>query len=99
MPPLRVSAVHQKEKEGSMSIKRLLPVLAIVASLAFVVAACGDDGTSNASGDGGGSSSKAADLSGTIRIDGSSTVFPFAEAAGELFNEDNPNVKITVGES
>jgi phosphate transport system substrate-binding protein len=83
-----------------MSIKRLLPVLAIVASLAFVVAACGDDGTSNASNDGGGGSSNSSgDLSGTIRIDGSSTVFPFAEAAGELFNEDNPDVKITVGES
>jgi phosphate transport system substrate-binding protein len=80
-----------------MSIKRLLPVLAIVASLAFAVAACGSD---NGSGSGnGGSSNASADLSGTIRIDGSSTVFPFAEAAGELFNEDNPNVKITVGES
>ena len=38
-------------------------------------------------------------LSGTIRIDGSSTVFPFAEAAGELFNEENPDVQITVGQS
>jgi phosphate transport system substrate-binding protein len=83
-----------------MRVKRLLPVLAIVASLAFVAAGGGDDGTSNASNDGGDSSSNAsADLSGTIRIDGSSTVFPFAEAAGELFNEDNPDVKITVGES
>jgi phosphate transport system substrate-binding protein len=56
--------------------------------LAIGVAACGDD-------DGGGSS----DLSGTIRLDGSSTVFPFAQAAAELFNEDNPNVKISVGEA
>jgi len=56
--------------------------------LAIGLAACGDDG-------GGGSS----DLSGTIRLDGSSTVFPFAQAAAELFNEDNPNVKISVGEA
>jgi phosphate transport system substrate-binding protein len=86
------------EKEGSMTIKRLLLVLAMVASLAFVVAGCGgdDDSTGEASTDGGAASG---DLSGTIRIDGSSTVFPFAEAAGELFNEENPNVKITVGES
>ena len=81
-----------------MRIKRLLLVLAMVASLAFVVAACGDE--ENGSADvrrspGGGRR----DLSGTIRIDGSSTVFPFAEAAGELFNEENPDVKITVGES
>ena len=39
------------------------------------------------------------ELSGTIRIDGSSTVFPFAEAAGELFNEEQPNVQVTVGAS
>jgi phosphate transport system substrate-binding protein len=72
----------------------------MVASLAFVVAACGDDGGSNAASDGSSSSSEeGGDLSGTIRIDGSSTVFPFAEAAGELFNEENPDVKITVGES
>jgi phosphate transport system substrate-binding protein len=82
-----------------MRINRLLLVLAMVASLAFVVAACGDDEGSNAASDGGSSSDAPADLSGTIRIDGSSTVFPFAEAAGELFNEDNPDVKITVGES
>jgi phosphate transport system substrate-binding protein len=56
--------------------------------LAIGLAACGDD-------NGGGSS----DLSGTIRLDGSSTVFPFAQAAAELFNEDNPNVKISVGEA
>jgi phosphate transport system substrate-binding protein len=72
-----------------------------VAARAFVVAACGgDDNGGAASSDGSSSSgSSSGDLSGTIRIDGSSTVFPFAEAAGELFNEDNPNVKITVGES
>jgi phosphate transport system substrate-binding protein len=82
-----------------MRINRLLLVLAMVASLAFVVAACGGDDDGAASSGGGGSSDASGDLSGTIRIDGSSTVFPFAEAAGELFNEDNPNVKITVGES
>ena len=39
------------------------------------------------------------ELSGEIRIDGSSTVFPFAQAAAELFNEEQPNVQITVGQS
>ena len=56
--------------------------------LALGVAACGDDG--GTSGGGG-------ELSGNIRIDGSSTVQPFAEAAAELFNEENPDVRITVG--
>ena len=36
---------------------------------------------------------------GSIAIDGSSTVYPFAQAAAELFNEDNPDVKISVGQS
>jgi phosphate transport system substrate-binding protein len=38
-------------------------------------------------------------LSGKIAIDGSSTVFPFAQAAAELFNEAEPDVRITVGQS
>jgi phosphate transport system substrate-binding protein len=88
------------EKEGSMITKRLLLVLAVAAALALGVAACGGDDDSSGGGASSGSSdSSGGDLSGTIRLDGSSTVFPFAEAAGELFNEENPNVKITVGES
>ncbi len=41
----------------------------------------------------------AVDLKGSIAIDGSSTVYPFAQAAAELFNEENPDVKISVGQS
>ena len=44
-------------------------------------------------------SSSGGDLKGSIAIDGSSTVYPFAQAAAELFNEDNPDVKISVGQS
>jgi phosphate transport system substrate-binding protein len=54
------------------------------------VAACGDDDDS--SGGGG-------DLSGSIRIDGSSTVAPLSEPMGELFNEENSGVNVTVGTS
>jgi phosphate transport system substrate-binding protein len=36
-------------------------------------------------------------LSGTILLDGSSTVGPFAEAAAELFMNENPGVQVTVG--
>src|SRR5215217_3373067 len=79
-----------------MRNKRILPVLAVCSALAFVIAACGDDdesGGSNAASSGNGDGG----LSGTIAIDGSSTVGPFTEAAAELFNEENPDVKITVG--
>ena len=78
-----------------MTIKTLLPALAL--ALALGVAACGSDDEGTASGSGGGGGDQA--LSGKIAIDGSSTVAPFAQAAAELFNEENPDVQITVGAS
>src|SRR5215210_1860057 len=60
--------------------------------LATGLAACGGDDDSSAS-------SGSSDLSGAIKLDGSSTVFPFAQAGAELFNEDNSDVKISVGEA
>jgi phosphate transport system substrate-binding protein len=75
-----------------MRKNRLLPALAMAGALAFGVAACGDDnGSSDSSG------SADSELSGKITIDGSSTVGPFTEAAAELFNEEHPGVKVTVG--
>jgi phosphate transport system substrate-binding protein len=76
-----------------MRIKTLMPVLAL--ALALGVAACGGDDESSASVGGGGDQA----LSGKIAIDGSSTVAPFTQAAAELFNEENPDVQITVGTS
>ena len=67
--------------------------LAATGVMALGVAACGDD--SKDSGGGGGGK----DLSGSIKIDGSSTVGPFAQAAAEAFKGDNPNVKVSVGTS
>jgi phosphate transport system substrate-binding protein len=71
---------------------RKLLAFAACGAVAVGVAACGDD---DDSGGGGGSG----DLSGTIRIDGSSTVGPFAQAAAEEFQAQNPNVRVTVGTS
>ncbi len=34
-----------------------------------------------------------------VKIDGSSTVFPIAEKAAELFQKENPNIRVTVGVS
>ncbi len=55
------------------------------------VGACGGDDEPSTSGASGG------EISGKITIDGSSTVEPFAQAAAELFNEENSGVDITVG--
>ena len=70
--------------------------LAFVAAavMALGVIACGDDDDGGNEGGGGGG-----DLSGTIKIDGSSTVAPLSEAAAELFQAENPKVRVTVGTS
>lgn len=73
---------------------RILAVTALSGVLAFGVAACGDDDSSSSDSGSSGSS-----LSGTIKIDGSSTVFPFAQAAAEQFKGENSGVNISVGES
>ncbi|MDZ8106744.1 MAG: PstS family phosphate ABC transporter substrate-binding protein [Nostoc sp. DedQUE12a] len=38
-------------------------------------------------------------LSGTVRVDGSSTVYPISEAMAEEFQKANPGVKVTVASS
>jgi phosphate transport system substrate-binding protein len=72
--------------------RKIALALASVALAAgsLAVAGCGDDDD----GDSGSS-----DLSGTITIDGSSTVAPLSEAAAELFQQENPDVRVTVGTS
>lgn len=76
-----------------MRIRSSAAALGTCAALALGLAACGDD--DNSSGDSGSKST----LSGSISIDGSSTVGPLIQAAAELFNQENPDVQITVGQS
>jgi phosphate transport system substrate-binding protein len=75
---------------------RKLLVFAVCGALALGAAACGDDDDDSGGNGGGGGGG---DLSGTIRIDGSSTVAPFAQAAAEEFSATNPGVRVTVGTS
>ena len=37
------------------------------------------------------------DISGTLKLDGSSTVYPIAEATAEEFQKSNPAARVTVG--
>ncbi|SRR6266540_2082867 len=76
-------------------MKNILISIAACGALALGAAACGGDDDGNASANTGGGGN----LSGNIKIDGSSTVAPFAQAAQEAFQGENPNVKITVGTS
>ena len=75
-----------------MISKQWLLAAGMSAVLALGVAACGCDDSSSSTSTSA-DSGTATDLSGKITIDGSSTVQPFAQAAAELFNEDNPDVE------
>jgi len=78
-------------------MKKILISIAACGVLALGATACGGD--DDDSGGGSANASTGGDLSGTIKIDGSSTVAPFAQAAQEAFQGEDPNVKITVGTS
>jgi phosphate transport system substrate-binding protein len=76
---------------------------AVLVALLMVTAACGDDDGETATPGGDGSTTTAAGgdsggeaLSGTIRVDGSSTVGPFSEVAAELFMDANSGVRVDV---
>src|SRR5688572_10831075 len=70
----------------SQSLRTISAV--VLCSLAF---ACGRGETTTGNSESGGG------LSGTVQIDGSSTVFPISEAVAEEFQKKNPDVRVTVG--
>jgi phosphate transport system substrate-binding protein len=82
---------HLKSREAARPpLTHVFPAAIVAVVLAFAFAACGgDDNSGNGNGN----------LSGTISIDGSSTVGPLTEIAAELFREENRDVRITVGVS
>lgn len=80
-----------------MQISKILIPSAIALLMGSALIGCGPKGeetTNGASGSSGGSSEKVA---GELNIEGSGTVFPIAAALTELFNGENPDVKVTVG--
>ncbi|TCP69362.1 PstS family phosphate ABC transporter substrate-binding protein [Baia soyae] len=73
-----------------MSLKKIGLALVAVALTASTLTGCGQGASKDAG---------ATKASGSIKIDGSSTVFPITEAVAEEFQKANPNVKVTVGVS
>jgi len=73
---------------------RLVVGAALVLALSLVVAACGGAGGGGSQGGGSGEP-----VSGEIAIEGSSTVQPITQAAAELFLEENPDARISIGGS
>tara|TARA_S200000501_G_scaffold378268_1_gene440064 strand:+ start:3209 stop:4198 length:990 start_codon:yes stop_codon:yes gene_type:complete len=68
-------------KKGILDMKKILTIL-IIALMFF---GCGKSDKSTTG------------LSGTVKVDGSSTVFPITEAVAEEFGKVHPKVRVTVG--
>jgi len=78
-----------------VSSSKPFATLVATALLTLGVAACGSDDSTSSDGAG----ATPSGLSGSLRIDGSSTVGPLTQAVAEQFNADNPDVEVSVGES
>ena len=63
-------------------------ILALLVVLSVFILSCGGKGASGKEG---------SDIEGKILIDGSSTVAPVTQAVAEGFNEDHPNISISIG--
>jgi phosphate transport system substrate-binding protein len=97
---------RERRTVGIRPIPRLVLLLLALAVLALGAAGCGRDDDDEGSGDtaadtatGGGEDTTAEALSGTVEVDGSSTVGPLSIGAAEAFREEQPDVTINVGTS
>ena len=88
-----------REQEEYMAIvrkhgkKTILALLALLA-LPLIAASCGGEADTKS---GTATTPTAPQLSGTIEIDGSSTVYPITEAVAEEFRKIHPQMRINVG--
>ncbi|PLT35471.1 PstS family phosphate ABC transporter substrate-binding protein [Bacillus sp. V5-8f] len=77
-----------------------LSQFAVIVLMMLVINACGNGDNNNAGGNnnnnGGGGG---AQLSGNVKVDGSSTVYPIMEAVVEEYGAEQPDVKVSVGSS
>ncbi len=84
--------MSEKGEAGLSRVARWLLLVTILA-LSSVLAACGGGG----GGQEGGGETGGGGGSGQIAVEGSSTVLRITQAAAEAFNQQNPDVRITVG--
>ncbi|SDQ41859.1 PstS family phosphate ABC transporter substrate-binding protein [Thermostaphylospora chromogena] len=81
--------------------QRRLSAVATAAIVVALSAACGGTNTSAnpPAGENSAAATQGSELSGSVKIDGSSTVAPLSTAAAELFAEQQPKVNVTVATS
>jgi phosphate transport system substrate-binding protein len=91
---LTIAGYTRDEKRGAFAMTgRILLFGALAALLATLVSSCGPSKEGGAGTAAGGSEA----LGGTIKVDGSSTVYPITEAVAEEFGREHPGVRVTVG--
>jgi phosphate transport system substrate-binding protein len=83
----------------SVTSFRSNPLAACLVLLSLGCSGGGSTGSGAAQGNGPTSVEATAQLTGAVKVDGSSTVFPITEAVAEEFQGANPNVRVTVGVS
>jgi phosphate transport system substrate-binding protein len=92
---------RERRTVGIRPVPRLVLLLLALAVLALGATGCGrddeDEDTADAPAATGETTEPAEELSGSIEIDGSSTVGPLTTAAAEEFRGEQPNVNVTVG--
>lgn len=70
---------------------KIMGVAASIAASALILSACGGQPTAGVTSEGG--------LSGSVAIDGSSTVAPLSEAAADLYRDVEPGINVSVATS
>ncbi len=73
-------------------LQKIMKKQILIILVAVIVLSCGENKKSS-------ESSNSEMLSGTIQVDGSSTVFPVTEAVAEEYRTEQPDVKVTIGVS
>ena len=91
--------------------RRLLPLVMLAVATTMLIVACGGDDSEDetpastastpaaTASTGATTTSDSEQLSGSVAVDGSSTVFPVTEAVAEEFRSVAPDVRVTVGVS
>jgi phosphate transport system substrate-binding protein len=82
-----------------VKLNRLTRAATGLVTAALVLTACGGDNNTASDSENSTGAGNSKELSGAVKIDGSSTVAPLSTAAAELFQEEQSGVNVTVGTS
>ena len=80
-------------------MKKLMSMAAVAVFAVVAVVGCKKESEQPAAGAGAEKATEARGATGTLKMDGSSTVYPIAEAVAEEFQGKNPEARVTVGVS